>query len=774
MTFVTTGFLIAGLLAVAVPIIIHLLSRQRKKPIEWAAMRFLLEAFRKQKRRLQIEQLILLALRCLILALLGAALARPILNAAGVLQAAGDRVVFLVLDDGLASGVVNADGTTALREQVERAKTIVAALGASESVGLITASRPVTARVVPPTLDHGAVLRLLDELEPTTSPTDLPAALRTLEEASTEATESGRAVVSYLLSDFRAGSAALDVPLASLFPPSDRVTLLFAPPASEPAANVHVVGVEPVRRVVLPGATDGSRQIAVRLARFGGELDRSVSRVRLSGDGIAVPEPKTVEWSPGQSSATAVFVVDFKATRDLAAGLTATVEPAGGTDALAADNRAHVVVEVRDRVRIAMVSPPTFGRAGLIETLTPGQWIRRALAPGERGAMEIVDVDPSSLDEVDLRSVDVAFITRPDRLGDDGWRVLSGFVRRGGLAFFTPPAELNVHPWTDRLRTELELPWRINLEVVDHQAGLMLADEQPSSELLRLLANELGPLTRSIRVHRVLPIDAAATQARRVLEFADGSPMMIMGSPDDADAAQDEDGATSDSAAADDAGPRARGIVVFLAVAPELTQWSNMPAQPFMVPLFQESVRQGLNLVRENQRLQVGDRPALLAATGSATDLVAPDASRLALDRQQRPTTALRQSGLYTMVDAADQSLGRVAVNINPASARTESQSEAAVTAWLSDSGAWSTFNRDDPAAALATVESGSPIALFLLIAIVALALLETLLARWFSHAYRTGPAVAGATSGGSAAATMFGGLRPTLEERKAAAGGRL
>ena len=134
----------------------------------------------------------------------------------------------------------------------------------------------MTARIVPPTLDHGAALRLLDLLAPTNSPPDLPSALRTLEEASTEATESGRAVVACLLSDFRAGSAALDVPLASLFPPNDRVTLLFAPPASEPAANVHVVGVEPVRRVVLPGATDGSRQIAVRLASFGGAPDRRV------------------------------------------------------------------------------------------------------------------------------------------------------------------------------------------------------------------------------------------------------------------------------------------------------------------------------------------------------------------------------------------------------------------------------------------------------------------------------------------------------------------
>ena len=66
MTFVTAGLAIAGLLAVSIPILIHLLARQRRKPVEWAAMRFLIEAFRKHRRRLQLEQIILLAVRCLI------------------------------------------------------------------------------------------------------------------------------------------------------------------------------------------------------------------------------------------------------------------------------------------------------------------------------------------------------------------------------------------------------------------------------------------------------------------------------------------------------------------------------------------------------------------------------------------------------------------------------------------------------------------------------------------------------------------------------------
>jgi hypothetical protein len=65
-----------GLGGVSIPIVIHILNRRRFKIVEWAAMRFLLNAMRKNRRRLRLEEMILLALRCLILLLLGMALAR--------------------------------------------------------------------------------------------------------------------------------------------------------------------------------------------------------------------------------------------------------------------------------------------------------------------------------------------------------------------------------------------------------------------------------------------------------------------------------------------------------------------------------------------------------------------------------------------------------------------------------------------------------------------------------------------------------------------------
>src|SRR5665213_660337 len=65
----------AGL--ISVPIIIHLLNRRRFKTVTWAAMEFLMRAMRNNRRRLEFEQWILLATRCLLVFLLGLALAKP-------------------------------------------------------------------------------------------------------------------------------------------------------------------------------------------------------------------------------------------------------------------------------------------------------------------------------------------------------------------------------------------------------------------------------------------------------------------------------------------------------------------------------------------------------------------------------------------------------------------------------------------------------------------------------------------------------------------------
>lgn len=80
LTFFAAGFAIATLLAATGPILIHLFNRRRYRTVEWAAMDFLREALRRNRKVLQIRDLLILALRVLCVLGFGFALARPFLT----------------------------------------------------------------------------------------------------------------------------------------------------------------------------------------------------------------------------------------------------------------------------------------------------------------------------------------------------------------------------------------------------------------------------------------------------------------------------------------------------------------------------------------------------------------------------------------------------------------------------------------------------------------------------------------------------------------------
>ncbi|MBU6326575.1 MAG: BatA domain-containing protein, partial [Verrucomicrobia bacterium] len=73
-------WLLAGLLAVSIPIIIHLIRRQAAKPMDWGAMRFLFDTISVRRRKMEWEDLLLMAARCLLLCLIALAVARPFLT----------------------------------------------------------------------------------------------------------------------------------------------------------------------------------------------------------------------------------------------------------------------------------------------------------------------------------------------------------------------------------------------------------------------------------------------------------------------------------------------------------------------------------------------------------------------------------------------------------------------------------------------------------------------------------------------------------------------
>ncbi len=70
-------FMLFGAAAVAIPIIIHILNRKSAKRIMWGAMRFLRDALVNRRRKILLEEFLLLCLRCLLVLLIVLVAARP-------------------------------------------------------------------------------------------------------------------------------------------------------------------------------------------------------------------------------------------------------------------------------------------------------------------------------------------------------------------------------------------------------------------------------------------------------------------------------------------------------------------------------------------------------------------------------------------------------------------------------------------------------------------------------------------------------------------------
>src|SRR6266571_4713117 len=143
MSFIAPIFL--PLLALAsVPIIIHLLNRRRFQTVEWAPMKYLKLTIKTNRRRLRIEQLILLILRTLAIIVLICAVARPVLSSTGLgawLSGRSRMSRVIVLDDSLSMGY-QVDRRSAFDAAKDVTDQIVRKIGAQDSVTAIVTSSP--------------------------------------------------------------------------------------------------------------------------------------------------------------------------------------------------------------------------------------------------------------------------------------------------------------------------------------------------------------------------------------------------------------------------------------------------------------------------------------------------------------------------------------------------------------------------------------------------------------------------------------------------------
>lgn len=763
MTFLNAGLLGAGLAAISIPILIHLLMRQRRRPVRWAAMRFLMEAYRKQRRRLRIQQWLLLATRCLIVALVALALGRPLLEAAGLVGTGTGRSVYLLIDNGIASSARD-ESTSALDRHKAAAIDVLATLGEGDRAGLITLGGPAESIVVPASADIAAVRRLLDTIESTDSATDPRSAFDQLRSIAIGDSAAGT-TLAMLISDFARGSADLSSPLPPTLADLPSIRVVATSPAASLPGNVQITGVDPLRSVVLAGgdqdsAPDEQQQVRITLERTGAAVQESqVTTVRLrvasatdaddsSSVAAGLGASTTVSWRPGQEQATASVQVNAATVRaaiETGSGQTAVLIAEIDRDALEADNMFRRPIALRDALRVGILAQRRFGRGPTVDQLEPADWFRIALEPQLGVPIETVDANPSALDLPLLSQLDAAILCQPHLVTEDGWDALAEFVESGGMLLITPPSEDMANLWTDALATRFGLEWRISREpIVSEEVPMQLIGDDADSPLLALINAELPRLARNITVTRALGFEEPPEGAERILDRRDpqtgsAEPWLLAQRPQRA-----EDASASD-----------RGLVVFMASPPD-ANWTNLPLMPLMVPLTQELIRQGVGRAAGASTVIAGSVPTTPSGT---TRLVSASESigsaGIAIGPGGLAQQPIRSSGTYRALDDVDRERGVIAVNADTRGSDLAVQQAEAVESWLSDvTGggadgrapvAW--ISPDQITQSLERSEGGSPISFPLLLAALALAGAELVMARLFSHAdTRPGVAPAGAT----------------------------
>ena len=160
--------LLIGLVGISIPVIIHLLHRQRTEPVLWGAMQFLRVSALQMKRKKKVENWLLMAVRILALAALALALARPRVARstffpAGLAQAPVD--VAVVLDHSLSTGRAS-NGQTVFDREIAVSDQVLDQLRPNSTLSVILAEhrpRPLNAQPIKKS-DRGTIEQLRRQL----------------------------------------------------------------------------------------------------------------------------------------------------------------------------------------------------------------------------------------------------------------------------------------------------------------------------------------------------------------------------------------------------------------------------------------------------------------------------------------------------------------------------------------------------------------------------------------------------------------------------------
>jgi hypothetical protein len=403
MSFLTPLFLV-GLGALAVPIVLHLIQRERRNVVQFPSLMFIRRIPYQSVQRRRIRHWLLLALRLAALALVVLAFARPFFRHTDVAAAAGTgaREVVVLLDRSYSMGY----GDRWQRAQTA-AQDAINGLRPSDrgTVVLFGSDAEVTLRS---TSDRSRLLASVAGVEPGAGATRYGPALKLAGSILSETPLPRKEVV--LITDFQRtgwqGAEGVRLPEGTEVTPVSVVT--------GEAPNLSVTPVS------LQRSTFSNQQ---RVTVTGGVVNHGSAPAKgveltleVGGRGV---QTQRVDVEPGGSS-SATFDPITVAERNLRVAVRLP------KDALERDNVFDFVLSPDEPVRVILA-----GRAGAGDE---GLYLTRALAVGDSPRFEVAARTADSISNEDLSRASVV-VLNDVAVGSSTADRLARFVRNGGGLF---------------------------------------------------------------------------------------------------------------------------------------------------------------------------------------------------------------------------------------------------------------------------------------------------------------------------------------------------
>ncbi|MGA9405895.1 MAG: BatA domain-containing protein [Bacteroidota bacterium] len=441
MTFLNP-FVLFGLVAAAIPLILHLLNIRKLRTIEFSTLTFLKELQKSKMRKVKIRQWLLLILRTLIILLIVFAFSRPALK--GTLAGLGTHAkttIVIILDDSYSMSLRNDRGTF-LKQVQSSALSLADMLKEGDDALLIKLSDLPQATIAEPTHD---ILRLREAI----SRAEVSYKHRTVEDAlllSSHLLQQSKNFNKeiYIFTgnqkttvvNQRAAENA-DRP-AKLF--DSNVRLFFIPLSDQPFENVGIEKVE-----IPPTLFQKGRPFTVRAdVRNYGTVPVRNHLANLFLDGVRVMQ-KSVTIDGGRQA-----FVEFTATPNNTGFLSGRVELE--EDSFNGDNDRYFSINIPERINVLLSSSDPKSSTYLRLALTSHNEDEGSTA------LALTELSPQQLTYAALVQKDVVILSNVAALSPLQADQLNEFASQGGGIILIPGNLLNVEQYNSSLLPKLGLP----------------------------------------------------------------------------------------------------------------------------------------------------------------------------------------------------------------------------------------------------------------------------------------------------------------------------